>query len=304
MGNLLHKAADTFMQFINLELFSLGETAITGSKLVAIILMLIAAWWAGRLVEHALMKLSSQHSATKLNPTGAYALSRILRYAIWIGISLIGLNYLGINISSFALFGGAIGVGIGFGLQTIFSNLVSGIIILMEKTLKVGDFVDLESGTVGTVKEISLRYTRIITNDNVDIIVPNSEFVNGRVTNWTYDELLRRIHVPFSVAYGTNKELVREAATEAAKSVSGTITDKDRMPEVWLVKFGDSSLDFELVIWVERALLMSPGRTQAQYLWAIETELAQRDIEIPFPQRDLHVRSGTLSVKLEKETKE
>jgi small-conductance mechanosensitive channel len=302
MENFLQKITDTFLKFINLEIFQLGETAITGSKLVAVILMLVAAWWAGRLVEHTLMKLSTRHSATKLNPTGAYALSRILRYAIWIGISLLGLNYLGINISSLALFGGAIGVGVGFGLQTIFSNLVSGIIILMEKTLKVGDFVDLESGTVGTVKEISLRYTRVITNDNVDIIVPNSEFVNGRVTNWTYDELLRRIHVPFGVAYGTDKALVKEAAIEAAKCVSGTVTSENRMPDVWLVKFGDNSLDFELVIWVERALLMSPGRTQAKYLWAIETELAQRGIEIPFPQRDLHVRSGTLSVKVEKET--
>ncbi len=302
MENFLQKIIDTFLKFINFEIFQLGETAITGSKLVAVILMLVAAWWAGRLVEHTLMKLSTRHSATKLNPTGAYALSRILRYAIWIGISLLGLNYLGINISSLALFGGAIGVGVGFGLQTIFSNLVSGIIILMEKTLKVGDFVDLESGTVGTVKEISLRYTRVITNDNVDIIVPNSEFVNGRVTNWTYDELLRRIHVPFGVAYGTDKALVKEAAIEAAKCVSGTVTSENRMPDVWLVKFGDNSLDFELVIWVERALLMSPGRTQAQYLWAIETELAQRGIEIPFPQRDLHIRSGTLSVKVEKET--
>jgi small-conductance mechanosensitive channel len=108
--------------------------------------------------------------------------------------------------------------------------------------------------------------------------------------------------VPFGVAYGTDKALVKEAAIEAAKCVSGTVTSENRMPDVWLVKFGDNSLDFELVIWVERALLMSPGRTQAKYLWAIETELAQRGIEIPFPQRDLHVRSGTLSVKVEKET--
>lgn len=302
MENILQKIADFFLPFIHYELFKFGGTSITGAKFVAVILLLIAAWWAGRIVEQAMMKLSTRRSDTQLNAAGAYALSRILRYAIWIGVSLLGLNYLGINLSTLALFGGAIGVGIGFGLQTIFSNLVSGIIILMEKTLKVGDFVDLESGTVGTVKEISLRYTRVITNDNVDIIVPNAEFVNGRVTNWTYDEHLRRIHVPFGVAYGTNKALVKEAGIEAAKSVSGTIVSKGRMPDVWLVKFGDNSLDFELVIWVERALLMSPSRTQAKYLWAIETELAQRKIEIPFPQRDLHVRSGTLSVKLEKET--
>lgn len=301
MENFLQKTIDLFLSFVHFELFRLGGTSITGAKLVAVTLILIAAWWAGRIVEHAMMKLSTRHSNTQLNPAGAYALSRILRYAIWIGVSILGLNYLGINLSTLALFGGAIGVGVGFGLQTIFSNLVSGIIILMEKTLKVGDFVDLESGTVGTVKEISLRYTRVITNDNVDIIVPNAEFVNGRVTNWTYDEDLRRIHVPFGVAYGTNKALVKEAGIEAAKSVSGTIVSEGRMPDVWLVKFGDNSLDFELVIWVERALLMSPSRTQSKYLWAIETELAQRDIEIPFPQRDLHVRSGTLSVKVEKD---
>jgi small-conductance mechanosensitive channel len=201
--------------------------------------------------------------------------------------------------TSFALFGGAVGVGIGFGLQNIFSNFISGIIILLERTLKVGDFVDLQSGVRGHVREIGMRFTRITTNDEVDILVPNAEFINGRVTNWTYENRLRRMRVPFGVAYGSDKAKVREAALRAAQRVKGTVLEAGREPDAWLVGFGDSSLNFELVVWVGPDLITRPGRTEAAYLWAIEDELRQAGIEIPFPQRDLHVRSGTLSVKME-----
>jgi small-conductance mechanosensitive channel len=131
----------------------------------------------------------------------------------------------------------------------------------------------------------------------VDIFVPNGELTGGRVINWSYGHNFRRIHVPFGVAYGSDKQQVREAGIEAAKSVEGTIFGPGRDPEVWLVAFGDSSLDFELVVWVSRSLLVSPSRTQAKYLWALETELANRGLEIPFPQRDLHLRSGTLKIE-------
>jgi len=170
-------------------------------------------------------------------------------------------------------------------------------VILFERSVKVGDFVDLQSGVMGRVSEISMRYTRITTNDSVDIFVPNSELTSGRVINWSYGHNFRRIHVPFGVAYGSDKQQVREAGQAAAKSVEGTIFGTGRDPEVWLVGFGDSSLDFELVVWVSRSLLVSPSRTQAKYLWALETELAKRGLEIPFPQRDLHLRSGSLKIE-------
>ena len=153
---------------------------------------------------------------------------------------------------------------------------------------------------VGRVTEISMRYTRVTTNDSVDIIVPNSEFINGRVTNWTFDEAVRRIHINFGVAYGSDKEQVREAGIAASLTVEGTVNSDDRKPDVWLVKFGDSSLEFELVVWVDKKLMTSPGSTNARYMWAIATELDKRGIEIPFPQRDLHVRSGQLKVLLQK----
>lgn len=106
------------------------------------------------------------------------------------------------------------------------------------------------------------------------------------------------MHVPFGVAYGADKQLVKEAAIAAALSIAGTERVQGREPDAWLVKFGESSLDFELVVWVGADLIVTPAKTQAQYLWAIEDELRKRQIEIPFPQRDLHIRSGTLAVTL------
>jgi len=278
-----------------LFLFKLGDTDITLFRIVGLFLILFLAWWFSIQVEHAIQKSDS----SRFSSSGKYALSRIMRYVVWILGTLIGLTWLGFDIQSLAILGGAVGVGIGFGLQNIFSNFISGVILLVEKTLKVGDFVDLQSGVVGTVTEISMRYTRVTTNDSVDVVVPNSEFINGRVTNWTFDETARRIHIPFGVAYGSDKDKVREAGIAAANSVEGTINDGKRTPDVWLVNFGESSLDFELVIWVEKIRVISPGRTNALYLWALETELGKRGIEIPFPQRDLHIRSGRLSVALE-----
>ena len=173
------------------------------------------------------------------------------------------------------------------------SNFVAGLIILFEKSLKVGDFVELESGVTGEVKEINMRSTLITTNHNIDILVPNSEFVGGRVINWTLREAYRRTHVPFGVAYGTDKELVRKAALEAADNVQWTLTtSKARKPQVWFVEFGDSSLNFELVVWLTPDAVKRPGAVMAAYLWEIETKLNEYGIEVPFPQRDLHLRSA------------
>jgi small-conductance mechanosensitive channel len=153
--------------------------------------------------------------------------------------------------------------------------------------------VELESGVYGEVREINMRSTLITTNDNVDILVPNSEFVSGRVTNWTLREAYRRIRVPFGVAYGSDKELVKKAALEAADRVSWTLrSSPKRMPNVLLVSFGESSLDFELIVWLTSEAVKRPLVVNAAYLWEIETSLRQYQIEIPFPQRDLHLRSG------------
>jgi small-conductance mechanosensitive channel len=159
--------------------------------------------------------------------------------------------------------------------------------------LRVGDYIELDTGLTGTVKAINVRSTLINTNDNIDIVVPNSEFVSARLTNWTLAERTLRVRVPFGVAYGSDKELVRKAALEAAEQVPFTLANrKGREADVWLTEYGDSSLNFLLLVWVNRQGARRPTRTRSAYLWALETKLAEYGIEIPFPQRDLHLRSG------------
>ena len=177
-------------------------------------------------------------------------------------------------------------------MQGIVNNFLSGLILLFDRSLKIGDFVELESGVTGEVTDISIRATIVTTNDNIDVLVPNSEFVNGRVTNWTLRDTARRIKVKFGVAYGTDKERVKKAALQAAAAVPFTFASQGpRRSQVWLVKFGDSSLEFELVVWLTADAVNRPGAVQAAYYWALEDALTEHGIEIPFPQRDLHVRS-------------
>ena len=283
--------------------FTLGDTPISAGRMIGLVLIIFIVWWLASLLEKAIRHVALHGEGHEKSASVVYTWARVLRYFVWIVGTLVGLNYIGINLTSLALLGGAIGVGLGFGLQNIVSNFVSGIIILLERTLKVGDFVDLQSGVRGEVREIGLRYTRVTTNDDVDIIVPNSEFINGRVTNWTFESRLRRMRIPFGVAYGTDKEQVKRAALRAARRIEGTVLDGGREPTLWLVGFGDSSLNFELVVWVGRELIARPNSTEAAYLWAIDDELRIENIEIPFPQRDLHLRSGTLNVRLDRTEK-
>ncbi|MEN3354798.1 MAG: hypothetical protein V7640_2956, partial [Betaproteobacteria bacterium] len=281
----------TIYAWINTPWFTLGKTPITLASIVGLIGILIFVWWFSSIVERTLRRVALHGRSHEVSST-VYAFTRLARYVVWIVGTLVGLTYLGFDLTSLALVGGAIGVGIGFGLQNIFSNFISGIIILVEKTLKIGDFVDLQSGVRGTVTEISMRYTRVTTNDSVDILVPNSEFINQRVTNWTFGERNRRIRVPFGVAYGTDKQQVREAGVAAARTVHGIIIDDTHPADVRLVSLGESSLDFELLVWVGPELIGKPGGTHAKLLWALEDELNRRGIDIPFPQREIHVRSA------------
>jgi small-conductance mechanosensitive channel len=280
-------------------LLSVGTTEITLARIGGLVLMLLFVWWASTVLESTLRRLVLRGHHAHATSSTVYAFTRLVRYVVWIFGTIVGLNVMGFDLTSLAFLGGAIGLGIGFGLQNIFSNFISGIIILVEKTLKVGDFVDVQSGVRGTVTEIGMRYTRITTNDAVDVLVPNSEFINHPVTNWTYGDRSRVMRIPFGVAYGSDKNQVREAALAAAHSVKGAIIDEQHPVSVLLKRFGDSSLDFEIGVWVGADLVTKPGGTTSRVLWALEEELTRRGIEIPNPQRDLNVRSGALAVRLE-----
>ena len=270
-----------------LEYFGLDVTV---GGLLAAVLAVVGAWLLSALVRHWLTGYARRNP--NANRASLYTLSRLVQYVLLLVGALIGLDHAGIPVSKLTVFAGAIGVGLGFGLQAIFSNFVSGLILLFDRSLKVGDFVELESGARGEVRDIKIRATRIATNDNIDILVPNSEFVTGKVTNWTLYDGSRRVRIPFGVGYGSDKDTVRAAALEAAAEVPFTLAqDGPRAPQVWLVEFGDNSLNFELVVWLTADATKRPGAVKAAYLWALHSALVRHAIEIPFPQRDLHLRS-------------
>lgn len=281
-------------------LINLGSSSISVGTLAGGLGFVIAVWWLASFVERTIIRVAESRAREAGGAAGIHMLSRIVRYLIWIVGSFVALNSIGLDLTTVALMGSALAVGLGFGLQNIFANFVGGVVILAERILKVGDFVELESGVRGNVKEIAMRYTRITTNDAMDILVPNAEFTDGRVINWTYDNAFRRVRVPFGVAYGVRKEQVLEAGVAAARAVPGVLDLPGREPTVWLVGYGDSSMDYELVIWADRDLTTRPASTHAHLMWALDTELVQRGLEIPFPQRDLHIRSGTLDVRLKR----
>lgn len=294
VGAAIDKSADKFIDLLNQVLamkLHLGGIAISIGAIVGFVLILLVVWILGRILRSAFERYAARRESS--TRPAIYTVSRISYYLLVVVGLMVALSVLGIPISRFAIFTGALGVGLGFGLQAIFSNFISGLILLFDGSLKVGDFVELESGVHGEVSDINIRATRITTNDNIEILVPNSEFVTGRVVNWTKNEAVRRVRIPFGVAYGSDKDLVKKAALEAAAELPFTLNmEGPRGARVWLVEFGDSSLNFELVVWLTADATKRPSSVRAAYNWALESALAKYGLEIPFPQRDLHVRSA------------
>ncbi len=282
---------DPVTDALNAAAFSVGGVKVTALRVITSIFIAVVALWIGRIAGDA---AQSQLKSTKtLNPSIAGLLGQVLKIGFMAVAILFAISTLGVDLTALAVFSGALGVGIGFGLQAIFSNFISGIIILFERSIKVGDFIELQSGVTGLVKEINIRSTLVTTNDNVDILVPNEEFIKAQVINWTLRDARRRMRVEFGVAYGTDKELVKKAALEAADAVDWTFSGiPGREPQVWLTGFGDSSLDFELVVWLTEEAVKKPSRVKADYYWELHTALYKYEIEIPFPQRDINFRNA------------
>lgn len=287
---LASDGAEGLKPILEFELLPFAGLSITVGGLLLAGVVLLATWFLSLAARRALVRYGDKYP--NVNRASLYAVTRLLQYALLVIGLLLALSVAGIPVGRLAVFAGALGIGLGFGLQAIFSNFISGLVLLFDKSLKVGDFVELESGVHGEVRDVKIRATRIVTNDNIDILVPNSEFMTGRVVNWTYRDVSRRVRIPFGVAYGSDKELVRRAALEAAAEVPFTLEQEGpRRPQVWLSEFGESSLNFELVVWLNAEATKRPGAVRAAYNWALHSALAHHALEIPFPQQDLHLRS-------------
>lgn len=284
---------DSLSGYLDFTLFHVGEIPVTLGSVLTMLVILALGFAISWFIRHLVGRLKSRRQFA--SSPAVYTLGRLLHYIIIFIAVLAAFGSIGLDFSNFALIAGALSVGIGFGLQSVVNNFVSGLILLFEGSLRVGDYVELDTGQRGVVKEINTRATIIKTNDSVDLVVPNSKFVTNDLTNWTLREPLARFRIEFGVAYGSDKEQVREAAMEAASRVDYIVHNMPSRPiEVWLVGFGDSALVFQLLAWVSKNGVRRPERVRAAVLWELETQLARRDIKIPFPQRDLHLRSGFL----------
>ena len=224
---------------------------------------------------------------TSLHPGQQYAFAQITAYLVFLFGLLVGLQWAGVDLSSLVILGGAIGIGVGFGLQNIVNNFVSGIILLMERPIQVGDRVEVGE-TNGDVVKIAARSTWVRTNDNVVIIIPNSEFINSHVTNWTANDRQVRFPIPLGVSYGSDPEVVRDVLMEVAASHPDVL--KAPPPLVIFTGFGDSSLDFVLHVWTVTRV-QYPRILASEIYFLIFKAFKERGIEIPFPQRDLHLKS-------------
>ncbi|HVO85172.1 MAG TPA: mechanosensitive ion channel domain-containing protein, partial [Syntrophobacteria bacterium] len=214
------------------------------------------------------------------------SISRLVHYGFVFAGCFLALITLGFEFREFAIIAGALGVGIGFGLQGIVNNFVCGLILLFERPIKVGDYIQLGEQW-GEIKRIGLRSTLVRTFDNSEIVVPNSDLVSNQVTNWTLSDRKSRITLPVGVAYGSDVTLVMRTLLESVTSNPLVLKIPD--PQVVFSGFGESSLDFRLFVWITD--VDSRLRAQTEILQEIDRRFRELGIEIPFPQRDLHLRT-------------
>ncbi len=260
-------------------------------QIFLLIALLIAVFWISSRTKRFLFNRFLAKSG--LDRSLQYAIAQIVSNVVLIVGIFIVLDNAGIHLGALTVFAGAVGVGVGFGLQNIASNFISGLVILAERPITVGDRVEV-AGIAGQVQHIRARSTVIVTNDNITMVVPNTKFIDSPVTNWTYGDPRVRFRVPVGVAYGSNVKKVREALLSAAEENPNTL--KDPAPSVFLEKFGENSLDFELVVWSSE-MSYRPRRYRSDLNFAMEEKLREAGIEIAFPQRDLHIRSGVVKVQ-------
>jgi small-conductance mechanosensitive channel len=254
--------------------------AIKAAFLVGV--MLWAALAAGNFLEQRITSID------ELTPSLRVLLGKIIRIALIVVAVLVAISSLGINLSAFAVLSGAIGVGIGFGLQKVVSNFISGIIILMDQSIKPGDTIELGE-TFGWIRELRARFVSVITRDGREYLIPNEDFITTQVINWSFSDKYVRLDVPFGVSYDSDPHEVTRLAIEAASSVDRVVSDRKK-PVCWMTEFGDSSINFKLRFWI---IDPQDGLTnvRGKVLLALWDTFKEHGIQIPYPHREVIVKT-------------
>ena len=260
-------------------------------QIFLLIALLMVVFWISSRTKRFLFNRFLVNSG--LDRSLQYAIAQIVANVVLVVGVFVVLENTGIHLGALTVFAGAVGVGVGFGLQNIASNFISGLVILAERPITIGDRVEV-AGIAGQVQQIRARSTVIRTNDNITMIVPNTKFIDSPVTNWTYGDPRVRFRIPVGVAYGSDIDKVRQTLLAAGRENPNTL--QDPAPSVFLDKFGESSIDFELVVWSSE-MSYRPRRYRSDVNFAIEKKFREAGIEIASPQRDIRIREGVIKIE-------
>lgn len=276
---------------LEFKLFEIQDYSISLYNLFVVVLVFISI----RLVVSGLERLLKRQLSDKKNFTEGklIAITKIGKYIVYVLGFILALKSVNINITPILIGSSALFVGLGFGLQEAFRDFVAGLMLLFEGDVMVGDVVEMENETVGVIKQINLRTSKVRTRDGIMMIVPNSQLTNDRVINWSNSNRLTRFNVDVGVAYGSDTKLVEKLLLECA-SKEETITERIK-PFVKFADFGDSSLDFSLYFWSDEVWRIE--RTKSRLRFAIDQAFRDHKVTIPFPQRDLHFKSKDISLR-------
>ena len=272
-------------EFLESSLIETKDFDITVYEILVILLILIATLFIIRIIRKV---FRIRERKKEFDPGRSHAIQQILKYLLWIAAILISLETAGIKLTLLLAGSAALLVGLGLGLQQIFQDIMSGVAILFEGTLKVGDVVEISDDIVGRVVEIGLRTSKIETRDNIIMIIPNSKFVTDIVINWSHMEKKTRFHVDVGVAYGSDVEKVTRVLLQCADEQQNISASPK--PFVRFTDFGNSSLDFQLYFWSTETFIVEFIKSDLRY--KIDAAFRKNGIHIPFPQRDLHIKSN------------
>ena len=279
----LHLILGEAKDILEIPVIRLGAARLTlWSILYLIVLVIVLFYLAGKLRVWVVEQFLSR---TGLDDGARHATGAIIRYAVIAVGFVVILQTAGIDLTAFNVLAGAVGIGLGFGLQNIVTNFISGLIILFERPIKVGDRIVVEN-IEGDVTRIGSRSTTVVTNDNITIIVPNSKFITENVVNWSHNDRKVRFRIPVPVSYGSDVQLVERLLLEVAAD-NPDVLEKPP-PAVRLMEFGDSGLNFELRAW-STTLIHRWGLLTSNLNYAIYRKFTENGIEIPFPRRDIRL---------------
>ena len=275
---------DHFWGAMTTPIFYIGDAHLSISAIVKMIVLAIFALIIAKIISEGLKR--SLLVRMGLDRGSREAISTIVSYILATLGCIIVLQGAGINLTSLTVLAGVVGIGFGFGLQNLASNFISGLTLLFEHQIRVGDFIEIDN-LLGTVETISIRSTIIKTIDGLFVIIPNIKFVETNIINWSYRDPRCRLHIPVGVAYGSDPVIVTEALLIAARMESNVLSHPS--PKVWFRGFGDNALNFELLVWIDQPQESDAIKSAVNFL--IDYEFRNRNIEIPFPQRDLWLRN-------------